>query len=397
MAVNLNNIKLESWAEDPNVSNEIGKAIEKAVWQDSVFEPLMGAGEARAFRTFKVNSTSPKAAFTPRLKAALTGSGVTGNADFETNFDKLEIHSLTIYPISYGNALKSEIELNEKMRQVDFIKEATDSLQTWIKQKLDRVIAVTLSNDFTNCVVCDGNDGYKDTSKETSVQNAARKITTDDTLNVRAIKRAIYMAKRGIGYNNKPKFPIKPVSITYKSNEGIRTRTFQYIILVDTAGAEQLKNDPEWIELQKTDKRGLDNNLFTGFLGVIDGCPVIDMGTWTEQSTGLLHSGVSDEAFKSHLNRQNLNNGQITPPSFYTNKQAVGIGLLMGASSLLFAGLPSAQVYIDRNQDLGRKMAVGIDRIAAIAKARWISHDNPDSIYHNTDYATIGIFYAHRD
>lgn len=127
MAVDLNGIKLEQWSEDPNVANEIGKAIEKAVWQDSPFEPLMGAGESRAFRTFKVNSSNPKGAFTPRLKSALIGSGVTGNADFDTNYDKLEIHSLTIYPISYGNALKSEIELNERMRQVDFIKEATDS------------------------------------------------------------------------------------------------------------------------------------------------------------------------------------------------------------------------------------------------------------------------------
>lgn len=269
-------------------------------------------------------------------------------------------------------------------------------MQTWIKQKLDRVIAVTLSNDFTNCVVCDGANGYKDTTKTKSIEENTKKIVADDVLNVRAIKRAIFMAKRGVGFDGTNKFPIKPIAITYKTNEGFRTRTYQYVILVDTVGAEQLKEDPDWIELQKVDKRGLDNNLFTGFLGVIDNCPVIDMGTWAEQTSGLLHSSVSDETFKAHLNRQNLNNGKITPPSFYSGKSPLGIGLLMGASSLLFAGLPSAQVYIDRNQDLGRKMAVGIDRIAAIAKSRWISHDNPDSIYHNTDFATIGIFYSHK-
>lgn len=394
MAVDLNGVKLEKWKDDPNVSIEISKRIESALWQDSVFEPLIGSGQDRALRAISLNGIFN--AVTPRLKAPLTGDGVRGNADFDTNYDKLEIFSLTMHPSNFANSLKSKTKLEQKMQQVEFIKESTDSLQGWLKQKVDKGIAATLCNDFTNGVVCDSTAGYKDTTIHANLEDSTKTITADDTLNVQAIKRAIFMAKRGLGYDGKERFPIKPVSITRKTNEGIITRLYQYIILVDTVGAEQLKNDPEWIELQKMDRRGLDNNLFTGFLGVIDNCPVIDMGTWSEISTGLVHTGVSDTAFKNHLNVLNLNNGRITPPSFYTGNQDIGIGVLIGASALLCAGKPKPDLYIDENQDAGRKTVVAIDRNISIAKARWISYENPDSPFHNTDFATIGIFYSHK-
>ncbi|TLD83948.1 DUF4043 family protein [Helicobacter sp. MIT 11-5569] len=395
MAVDLNGIELTQWENNPNVNREIAKRIESSIWQQSAFEPLIGRSQDRAFRMIPLNGVNQ--AVTPRLKAALNGDGVKGNADFDTNYDSLEIHSLTMYPDNIANGLKSKTELEQKMEQVDFIKEAVDSLHDWMKVKIDRIIAVTLSNDFTNGVVCDEAEGYKDTTQEATLEDSTKKITKGDVLNVKAIKRAIFMAKRGLGYDGKDRFPIRPVAISYLDNKGIRTRVYEYVILVDTVGAEQLKNDPEWIELQKVDKKGLDNNLFTGFLGIIDSCPVIDMGTWSSTSTGLVHSGVSDAEFEKYLNIKNLNMGRVTPPSFYSGAQKTGIAVLMGASSLLFAAMPQPKIYIDKQQDLGRKIAVGIDRVMSIAKARWINHENPNSVYHNTDFATIGIFYSHEE
>ena len=392
MAVDLNGIELTQWEDNPNVNRQIAERIESAIWQSSPFEPLIGKGQDRAFRIIPLNGNY--SAVTPRLKAALNGYGVKGNTDFEANYDSLEIHSLTMYPDNIANGLKSSTELEQKIQQVDFIKESVDSLQDWLKVQIDRIIAVTLSNDFTNAVVCDEAEGFKDTTGKT-LEQATKSIVKGDVLSVKAIKRAIFLAKRGLGFDGKERFPIKPIAVTYKDNNGFSTRVFEYVILVDTVGAEQLKSDPEWIELQKQNKRGLDNNLFSGFLGVIDSSPVIDMGTWSSTSTGLIHSGVSDSEFNRFLNIKNLNNGRITPPSFYTGSQSIGIGMLMGASSLLFAAMPQPKIYIDKNQDLGRKIAVGIDRVMSIAKARWINHNNPNSVYHNTDFATIGLFYSH--
>ena len=93
-----------------------------------------------------------------------------------------------------GNSLKSAHKLEHIITQVDFLKESVDSLQSWIKDRRDRILVASLSNDFTNCVVCDSANGYKDTSSETSTTEAAKKISKGDILNVKAIRRAIYMA-----------------------------------------------------------------------------------------------------------------------------------------------------------------------------------------------------------
>lgn len=397
MSVDLNGIKLNEWRDNPNVAIQIADRIEKSVWEESNWDTLIGTGENRGLRVFKNNGEKALSPYRPRLKGALTGDGVKGNADFDTNYDKLTIYSQTVYPEVIGNSLRSDHRLEHIITQVDFLKESVDSLQSWIKDRRDRILVASLSNDFTNCVVCDSANGYKDTKSETSTQDAAKKIVKGDVLNVKAIRRAIYMAKRGIGYNGAEKFPIKPLKITKKSISGVMTQMYSYVILVDSIGAEQLRNDPEWIELQKVDKRGMDNNLFTGFLGIIDSCPVIDMNTWSELQPGLLNSEVSESEFSKFLNIKNINNSKITPPSSYANSQPVCMGALIGASSLVFVGQSKPTIYIDDTQDAGRKMVVGIDRIMSIAKARYINDDEPNSPYHNTDFATIGIFYSKED
>ena len=397
MSVDLNGIKLNEWRDNPNVSVQIAERIEKSVWEESLWDTLIGTGENRGLRVFRLSGEKALEPYRPRLKGALLGDGVKGNADFETNYDKLTIYSQTAYPEVIGNSLKSAHKLEHIITQIDFLKESIDSLQSWIKDRRDRILVASLSNDFTNCVVCDGTDGYKNTGTETSTTEAAKKIAKGDVLNVRAIRRAIYMAKRGLGYNGAAKFPIKPLKITKKSVNGVITQVYSYMILVDSVGAEQLRSDPEWIELQKMDKRGLDNNLFSGFLGVIDNCPVVDMNTWSEFQPGLLNSEVSDSEYSKFLNIKNLNNGVVTPPSSYAGNQPVCMGALIGASALVFVGQKKPTIYIDDTQDAGRKMVVGIDRIMTIAKGRYINDEEPNSPYHNTDFATIGIFYSKED
>ena len=158
---NLNEILQNDWAKNPNVAVQIGNAIENASWRESLFESLVGTGQSRAIRTFNAPKSAP---FRPRLKAALTGDGVVGNADFTTNLDNIEILSQTIYPKAYGTAVKSEIEKYQDLKNIDFIKEATDSLKDWIREKRDRFLFAALANDISNAVVCDATTGFKDTS-----------------------------------------------------------------------------------------------------------------------------------------------------------------------------------------------------------------------------------------
>lgn len=391
MALDLNRINIQGWESDPNVAVEIAREIEKTSWDESPFEPLTGKGEDRGIKVFQTDNTAP---CRPRLRPKIQGAGVEGNADFETNLDSFEILTQTMYPKVVGNAIKSEISFYQNMKSIDFVKESSEALKTWIREKRDRNIITALSNDFTNVVVCDSIKHYKDTSSCLSVQEATRQVAKGDVLNVFAIRQAIFMARTGLKYNGGKSFPIKPIRTELRKENSIVARNYNYVLLVDSYGASQLRKDPEWVELQKMDKRGELNNLFTGFLGVIDGCPVIELGVWSDVSVGLLNSEVSDNAFLQNINKQNCAGQNITPPSYYTGSQPLCMGALIGASAIVLAGNTEPKFYIGKD-DLDRKTICGIDRVLSIAKGRFVSEgDTPLSLYNNTDYATIGIFYS---
>ncbi len=385
---NLNQINIGGWRNDPNITVQISHEIENASWEESKFLPLLGSGEKRGIRTFKTNKSQP---FSPRLKTALQGDGVVGNADLSTNLDNLEILSQVIYPRVVGNAVKSEIKKYQTLKDIDFIKEAADSLKTWIEDKRDRYFFTALANDITNCVVCDKDGGFKDTSKNKSVQEASKLIKAGDTVNVKAIQRAILMAKTGKKYNGKDAFPIKPIKSTSVSEGGLTLSYHSYVILLDSYQVHQLRSDPEWKDMQDKSPRSDTHRVFTGLVGMIDGCPIIDMGSWTTLSAGMVSTNTSNSEFEKNINPENFKN--ITPPSFYAGKQPTSIGYLIGAGALVMAGENSVEFYIDETEDMGRKINCGVDRLMAIAKGRFEAHAGGFlSAYADTDYAVIGIF-----
>ncbi|TSA81488.1 DUF4043 family protein [Helicobacter mehlei] len=388
MLAGLNDINLANWKSDPNVSVKIGEQIEAASWLKSPFEPLTGRGSDRGVRTYLVPDNQP---YRPRLKAQLSGSGVRGNTDFNANFDNLEILSQTIYPEVVGNAIKSEIKHYSAMKHIDFIKEASDSLTEWIQTKRDRALVCALSNDFTNVVVCDQTDGYKSPNPNDSVPDLTKQIQAGDTMSVKAIRRAIFQARAGVRHDNKQAFPLKPIRSESTTTGGVSVQNYSYIILLDSFAINQLKSDKEYQEMQKfAGLRGDKNALFSGLVGLIDNCPVIDMGVWTSVNVGLLNSEVSDTEYLANINAQNC--GTTTPPSHYTGAQPISIGALVGASALVLAGTPSINFYINETEDAGRKTICGVDRILGISKARFMSASGVNPIYDDSDFAVIGLF-----
>lgn len=214
----LNAINFAGWKEDPNVQLNIARVIEKASWSKSPFESFFGKGADRGVRFYAVKDSQP---YRPRLKAPLTGTGVEGNADLDTNYDSLEIMSQTTYPKVIANAIKSEIEKYTALKQIDFIKEASDSLTDWMRLRRDKALVSALITDFTNCVVCDQTSNFKDTSNEPDVATAAKKIKKGDVMNVQALRRAIFMARTGINYKGKECYPLKPIKSDLVSVQGI--------------------------------------------------------------------------------------------------------------------------------------------------------------------------------
>ena len=387
-----NKINYDGIIGDPNISFDIGHEIEKASWQNSPFLPFIGKGERRAVRTYTAEKNRP---YRPRLKVALTGKGVSGNTDIAANLDNLEILSQTVVPKVVANGVESEILQYLDMKDIDFVKEAVDSLGDWEQDVRDRHLYAALANDPTNCVVCDKDSGFKDTTGKASVKACAAEINTDDVMNVAAIRRAILMANTGIKYNGKSAFPIKPLKSTATSEGGITLNYNSFVIFLDSFQIQQLRSDSEWKDMQNKAPRSENHRIFTGLAGMIDGCPVINMGTWTTMQAGMLNSTISDSEFRRFIEPKNFQN-KIIAPSQFTGKHAKGtsIGFLIGAGALIMAGSESTKFYTNK-VDEGRKIRCAVDRLLAISKGKFEQDaEGALSPYANTDYAVIAIFSA---
>ncbi|GAA7167096.1 hypothetical protein HpBGD52_00040 [Helicobacter pylori] len=379
MLEKLNNINFNNISNNPNLGIEVGREIQNASWVKSPFFSITGTGADRGVRLFSVASQQP---FRPRIKAQLSGSGVSGNTDFEANYDNLEILSQTIYPDAFGNSLRSKIKAYSELERIDFIKESVDSLTTWMNEERDKRIVASLTNDFTNYLY-------------------------NNTMNVATIRKAIFHARNGLKSDNSKAFPIKPVRATMQSVGNVVVQNTSYIILLDSYQANQLKADSEFKELRKLyafagEDKGM---LYSGLLGVIDNCPVIDAGVWNKLNVGMPNSTVSDSDFTRYLNKANVNS--IVTPQQLKNKikennkeqqqllkekeKEISIGCLIGASAVLLAGSKETRFYIDETVDAGRKSLVGVDCLLGVSKARYQSTDGVLTPYDNQDYAVIGL------
>ncbi|GAA7306149.1 hypothetical protein HpBGD104_12040 [Helicobacter pylori] len=372
MLENLNNINFANISSNKNLGIEVGFEIQEASWVKSPFKSITGRGSDRGIRTYAVKNAQP---YRPRLKAQLSGSGVSGNTDFDANYDKLEILSQTIYPEVFGNALPSQIRAYDEIEKIDFIKEACDSLANWMNEERDRRIVASLTNDFTNYLYT-------------------------PTMSVATIRKAIFLARNGLKENNSKAFPIKPIRADMVSVGDVMVQNTSYIIFLDSYQANQLKKDNDFKELRKlyafaNEDKGV---LYHGLLGVIDNCPVVDAGVWNKLNVGMPNSTISESEFKRYINKANANSivspeqlkEKIKKPNSDTNKE-ISIGCLIGASSVLLAGSETTNFYIDETKDAGRKSVVGVDCILGVSKAKYQSSDGVNTPYDNQDFAVIGL------
>ncbi len=226
----------------------------------------------------------------------------------------------------------------------------------------------------------------------------------NQTMNVATIRKAIFHARNGLKENNAKAFPIKPVRASMQSVGNVIVQNTSYIIFLDSYQANQLKADSEFKELRKLyafagEDKGM---LYSGLLGVIDNCPVIDAGVWNKLNVGMPNSTVSDSDFSRYVNKANVSN-IVTPNQLKEelkkhkqNKQEtslneISIGCLIGASAVLLAGSKETRFYIDETVDAGRKSLVGVDCLLGVSKAKYQSTDGVVTPYDNQDFAVIGL------
>lgn len=383
-------IQYDDVSKHPYVKEEIASDIEKGYWQSSLFDYFTGTGHDRVVRQFKVQDLRP---YTARLKGKSYGDGVRGNANITDNLDEMDWYARTLATEVIGNGYQSEIDIYTETKQIDFVKECKENLIQWFSERSDRMIIANLTNNLTNVICASATEtkGYQPYTDGDDVQKMCAKIKAGDVCSVAAIRRLIFCARNGIGLDGKDSFVVKPTRVAFKTIGDSQFTSLIYILMIDSYQAAQLKADPEWIQMQSVNhNQGYEHAFFTGFVGKIDNCWVVELPSWSKEQPGLLHSDVSDEVFAKFVNKD----AELMPLSMYHgNSQATSIGFLLGASACIYANNGNVRMLTEK-VDMGRKTQVGADKILGVRKAVFDaikSGSNHNSVYHGKDFGVIGL------
>ncbi|PAF51981.1 DUF4043 family protein [Helicobacter sp. 13S00477-4] len=388
--MNKNEIRYEEFGDNPLVAVKIAEKMEEGYVADSMFEPLMGRSEDRPIRTYPHSTMEP---YRPKLSDQLNGDGVSGNTDLDKNIDSYNRYSQTINPIVKRNSLLSEIKEYRVIKDPQFVADSERKLQNWMTMQSDRMIVAALSANMSN-VICAANStiGYHDGKAAKSVKEYCENISAGDIVSVATLKKAISMARYGLKYNGEETFALRPSRISQLTEGGIKIYKTSYLILLDNYQSEQLQSDPVWIDMHaRAGNRGYaENKLFSGLLGEIDNCPVINMGLWTKTQAGLLNTSIPQSDFEKYVNSA-LKNFVLGD---YAGKDShhTSIGAIVGGTAIAYVGSPISFI-IDQTADSGTKIKCGVSKILGIAKTCYevTQEDVENPLYHNQDFGVIGI------
>lgn len=382
-------IDYNSLGQHPYVNEEIASDIEKGYWADSLFDFYTGSGADRVIRQYKITDLSP---FTARLKGKSYGDGVTGNANIADNLDEMDWYARTLSPEVIANGFQSEIDIYSTTKNIDFVKECKENLIQWFAERSDRFIIANLTNNLTNvvCASAAAANGIHPYVAGNSVKDMCAKVSKGDVCSVESIRRLIFCAKNGIGLDGKESFVVKPTRVQVRTIGDAQFISKVYLLFIDSYQAEQLKSDPEWKQMQAVNhNQGLEHSFFTGFLGKIDNCWIVELPTWSKEQAGLLHSEVDNNQFAKYVNKDAE---LVSVNDYHGNNQATSIGFLLGASACIYANNGNIRL-LTQKADMNRKTLVAADKIIGVRKAVFDaikSGGNHNSIYHGKDFGVIG-------
>ena len=355
---------------EAGVRKDIAKEVTTAVIEDSIFEQFIGTGSNAPIKT-QDETGNINGLVDIRLRGNIRDGGVKDNEDFDTNRGTLINLYQQVILETHGNSVKSgkDVKLLNQTQFINFRDDAKDGLTEGETDKLDRIILSRASADCT-CIVPAGHRGEVDTTS----------ITTTDYATVADVRAVVALAKSAKDAAGNPKPKVTPYkTILTTDTHGVKIKRKIYLMFVGEATAFNLKQDPAWADAQEAASNiGLGSPIFTGQLGVIDDCIIMDIGTVTDDYAGIYTS--TDTGF----------DGQDFSAYKGASDAKTEINLLMGATAMVMPMDDGFNYYEDK-YDMDRKAMVGIDRHMAIQKAKFVGKTTAEqaSSYHNKDFGVI--------
>ncbi len=362
-----------------------GKEITVSTMQDMVFKPFTGKTDMSIIKTSDEFPTETSVAKI-RLRGRLTGTGAADNTNASTNRDKMKSLYQNISYEHFANSVESDDKtpIRNKSAAAAFFKDAKEELTEWAKARLTNIQIGRLSENCTNIVACKSDGFYE--GKTGGLVNTSSSIKAGDILNTLAISEAVKRAKTGYDNagNRHPK--IRPFVVKPNQTMGVNKPLEFYLMALDHTSAEQLKNDPVYLEFQKhAQVKGLLNNVFTGALGMYDGVIFYDMNNRDDEEN---YAGIYTSAMGDYLHYAggfDIYAG--------TSDRETSINLLLGATAGLMPLQKTGMDYWEGGYDEDEK---GIARISwgiSFQKTKFqglLPHEK-QSIFHNKDYGVTAI------
>ena len=197
------------------------------------------------------------------LRMLLTGQGVTGQNTLKGNLEALTFYSDSIMIDLMRHGVAVDTTISQQRTEYDLRKEARDALSDWWADRFDTYMINYLSGDTTMNFA--GNVGTAPDSDHILYGGSATSkatLTADDKFDLSVLEKAVVKAE-----TLSP--AIRPVNI-----EGEQF----YVVLLHPYQARDLRMNTstgQWQDIQKAVLMGgriKDNPLFTGALGVYNGC-----------------------------------------------------------------------------------------------------------------------------
>lgn len=188
----------------------------------------------------------------------LTGAGRTGSQKLKGNEEKLNLRQVYLEPTWYRHAVAADIPGMKQINQA-FREKAQAGLGYWMADKMDASMwtAATTKN------AC-GFEAMAISEVFAGNATARDELDASDDFDVAVIRKAAALLR---GQN------IRGVTVPgLPANAG-----GFYLLFIHPYQAYSLKNDDEWKDNHYyAHERGLDNPIFTGSLGIVDGVVVYE-------------------------------------------------------------------------------------------------------------------------
>ena len=367
---------------DPKKLEQHGMDIMVAASAESAFSPsMMGTNNNAIIKTQGAKFDDANSV-TMTMRALMRGAGVKGNANLDSNRDKLTyLHMKVGGDVMANSVLSEHTKITSKTVAKNFRVDAKDGLTDWYHDKTERVKFAKLSEDCTNIVVVKADGTVVPADK---IADTTDGLVAGDRFGSHTLDELLKRAENGYTDANGVRHPrVRPWKKKVIIDEnGVKQNKGVYLVLIGTESEDNLGKDAVYLQHQEAlANAGVKDDFYTaGLIGQYKNAIIVKKSNWSADYAGIITSNIEDfEDYAGGFSQYAGKGGIVTE-----------VNLLLGATAAMnpFQEIPD---YLEDSEDSGRKMSSALDIWWGFEKTRYVGKtpEEQKTVWHNKDYGVI--------